>query len=344
MANGRRSGNAEAADGPRELAEGLEALADRLERCLTADLAPELRAELEACHRQLTFISSSLRSLALIFDAKRADALARREDELKAIIVTIGESIRDLATTNHLVSEKVGDQVHELDRLAELDPGPELTARLSRVLAGVHEATSEMGSHLEAMSAEVERARERVAVLERELDEARDRALYDRLTQVYSRATLDETLQEAVDGGTRAGPWCFLLLDIDEFKSVNDTFGHLVGDAFLIKVARVIQVSVEESAPNASLARYGGDEFGVVLPGAALAAALRAAERVRERIASSRWQYSREGAIQTLRSTVSIGVVQFREGDTVVSVVQRADRALNAAKREGRNRVVGEID
>ena len=338
MPRGRANGEAPA-NGPRELADQLQGLADELGACLTPSLEAGIRERLEALRRQLVAIVVALRGLALVFDSRRAEALAERERELKAIVATIGDSIRELAMANARIGEKLGDQVHQLDELAELEPGPELTARLGSVLSSVREATVEMGTRLDTLASEVEQSRERVAVLEQQLDEARERALFDKLTQVYSRATLDDNLQQAVAAGSAPGIWCFLLLDIDEFKKVNDSFGHLVGDAYLIKVARVIQEALDGCSGKSSLARYGGDEFGVILPGTSLAKSVEVAEIIRRRVDAQRWKYNHQGELRTLQSTVSIGAVEFRDGDTVSTLVQRADEALYRAKRQGRNRV-----
>lgn len=324
---------------PRALADRMEDLVDRLGQCITEELPAAVRQELGACHSGLEELCDGLRHLALLHDSRRGQALAEREAELKAIVLAISESIRELAQASRRVAEKLGDQVEELDKLAEMEPGPEMTERLGRVLTTVREATTEMEDRLDGLAVEVEKSHQRVAVLERELDEAREQALYDRLTRVYSRATLDETLQWAVDQGNSRGPWSFLLIDIDFFKRVNDSFGHLVGDAFLIKLASVLQTALEDSHRRASLARYGGDEFGVVLPNMALDAAREVAEELRARVAASRWQYSRDGGVKTVSATISVGVVQYCDGDTVSTLVQRADDALYRAKHAGRNQV-----
>ena len=143
-----------------------------------------------------------------------------------------------------------------------------------------------------------------------------------------------------MDRGSAGGPWSFLLVDIDQFKALNDAFGHLVGDAFLVEMARVIQAALTASARKGSLARYGGDEFGIILPGATAAAAAKTAESIRASVAAAHWRYGGGGEPKALCSTISVGVVEYRRGDSVPSLVRRADEALYAAKRAGRNRVV----
>ena len=339
MATGPSARGDDAKHSPKRLAEQLEALTGKLAECASRATDAGLREEIEGYHEGFRAICSALRGLSLVFEANRAEALVTREEELRSIIVSIGETIRGLAKTNRRIGEKVDDQVHQLDSIAESPTGPDLTTRLRSVLNGVREAAGDLGTHLEVMSAQVESANERAALLERELDEAREKSLYDQLTRVYSRATLDESLQEAIRNGDAGGPWSFILFDVDHFKSVNDTFGHLVGDALLIKVARAIQETLDANAHGASLARYGGDEFGIIVPKTPLSKAAKAAELIRERVEAARWQYSRDGAVRTLQTTISVGVAQFHQGDTVASVVQRADQALYGAKNKGRNRV-----
>ena len=321
-----------------------EALADRLEQ-VTDALSAALRrreppARILARHvESLRRVASSIRQMAMVFDANHAGTVARREAEIKAIATTFGQSIRQLAEANDTVRGRLGDGAAELAELAELPAGKEMTARLRRAVSHVREAADAIGQEVRAAAATVQSANERIASLERELEETRKRAERDGLTLLYSRGTLDGQLREVVSHGTADGQWCFLLADIDRFKSVNDSFGHIVGDALLFKVARIMEGTLRKERLEAFVARYGGEEFGVILHRAELDRAARVADSIRRAVASARWQFRGRDQQQVLRATISLGVAQYRRGDTPSSLVQRADDALYRAKHEGRNRV-----
>jgi diguanylate cyclase (GGDEF)-like protein len=136
---------------------------------------------------------------------------------------------------------------------------------------------------------------------------------------------------EAANSGK---PLSVVMIDIDFFKKVNDTYGHSCGDAVLKQVARVIQSSVRG---NDLAARYGGEEFCILLPDADAERARQAAERVRSSVAATATDY--EG--QSLSVNVSLGVAQYDAARDVSgkSLIDRADQALYASKLAGRNRV-----
>ena len=160
-------------------------------------------------------------------------------------------------------------------------------------------------------------------------------AARDGLTQLYNRRAFDERLAKARAREERqGGRFAVLLLDIDHFKKLNDTFGHPAGDAALKHTARVLEGHLRQGD---EAARYGGEEFGVILPGADAAGAAPLAERVRAAIEGSQVVF--EGA--RLAVTVSVGVAAWPEdGREIDTLLAAADRALYAAKQDGRNRVV----
>ena len=157
----------------------------------------------------------------------------------------------------------------------------------------------------------------------------------DGLTRLANRRTLDERLDEEVDRARRLGTSvAFVIADVDNFKSINDRYGHQVGDDVLRAVARALAEAVREL----DLAgRFGGEEFAAVLPGTNLAGARRVAERIRSAVEALEVT-SREG--EALRVTTSVGAACFPTHDTIESLVAAADAALYDAKRGGKNQVV----
>lgn len=147
----------------------------------------------------------------------------------------------------------------------------------------------------------------------------------DALTGLANRRALGAALELALDGGE---PCCVALLDIDHFKAVNDTHGHAAGDDVLVQVANTLRAS---SAGHGLLARYGGEEFAWLLPGTDLEQATLQCEYLREAV---------KFASAALPVTVSVGVAMARTGDSIASLLQRADAALYAAKHAGRDRVI----
>ena len=335
-----RSGGQE--PGPTEIAAELEGVATRMGAALKEVGEPPPRRELEGCVEVLRRDCAALRSLALIFDSRRADALAQREQELKSILLAAGESLRVMTKASRQMASTVGGQLHEIDALASLPPGDELIKRLRGAAEQMRVAAGRLGQDLDSSGAALQKSQERITTLEQELEETRRKALYDGLTRLFRRSVLDERLDAAIGSGASAGPWCFLLADIDRFKSVNDRYGHLAGDALLYKVARVIETAVRQKTGEGFLSRYGGEEFGVILSNTALPQAREVAERIRERMATMGWQYRSQEGESVIMATVSIGVSQYRDKDSAASLIGRADRALYRARNEGRNRVVVE--
>ncbi|MFN7144882.1 MAG: GGDEF domain-containing protein [Myxococcota bacterium] len=156
----------------------------------------------------------------------------------------------------------------------------------------------------------------------------------DPLTRLLTRAWIEEELSGMRDAAARAGSsTACLFADVDQFKGVNDRFGHAVGDDVLVGVARILLVGVRETD---ACVRYGGEEMLMFLRDTSEAAASEVAERVRRAIEGHDWSRTNPG----LRVTASFGVVAARLGEPNKDWINRADRALYAAKARGRNRVV----
>lgn len=156
-------------------------------------------------------------------------------------------------------------------------------------------------------------------------------ALEDQLTGLYNRRKIDECLEREVRNAERFNhPLSVLMMDVDHFKAVNDTYGHQRGDAILREIGGLIRGSVR-TVDYAG--RFGGEEFAVLCPETGKAGAAVLAEQIRGVIAGH--VFEEVGSV-----TVSIGVAELEEGDDGDAVIRKADRALYTAKRSGRNRSV----
>ena len=157
-------------------------------------------------------------------------------------------------------------------------------------------------------------------------------AATDDLTELYNRRYFNECLTAALSAARRhTFPLSMIMIDLDHFKSVNDTYGHSTGDVILKKFSDLLReiIRTEDVA-----ARWGGEEFIVLLPHTASDAAAALAERIR-----AAFEQQSDGAIK-IGLSASFGVVQSLESDDADTLIRRADAALYQAKREGRNRVV----
>jgi diguanylate cyclase (GGDEF)-like protein len=162
---------------------------------------------------------------------------------------------------------------------------------------------------------------------------ARAAARIDPLTGILNHGAMQAALGEEVARAARAGtPLSVLMLDVDHFKRVNDTHGHVVGDMVLKRVAGALR---SHSRPYDRVCRYGGDEFVVLLPAADMEDAVLAARRIRVGVGAAVADLAHLG----IDVAVSAGVAQWREGSPPSALLQAADRALLDAKRDGRDAV-----
>jgi two-component system cell cycle response regulator len=161
-------------------------------------------------------------------------------------------------------------------------------------------------------------------------------AITDALTGLYNRRYMESHLVTLVEqAASRSKPLTVLVLDIDYFKAINDSYGHDAGD----DVLREFAIRIRKSIRGIDLAcRHGGEEFVVVMPETDIAVATIVAERLRRRIASEPFLIQ-QGA-RSVEVTISIGIAGLGGADNAASVLKRADQALYRAKRDGRNRVV----
>ncbi|MEF3191824.1 MAG: GGDEF domain-containing protein [Campylobacterales bacterium] len=181
---------------------------------------------------------------------------------------------------------------------------------------------------------QLRKADEKIKSLETKLQATLAEAQIDPLTKAYNRKAMRADLEEILKAGKdRDLDLVLLVIDGDDFKRINDEFGHLAGDKVLIYLVSTFKNSLREGC---RVYRYGGEEFVCILNRTQLADAMMAAERIRAKVENSKLLYGDK----SLSLTVSIGVAAHRKGDTLESLFERADQALYRAKSEGKNRIV----
>jgi two-component system cell cycle response regulator len=175
--------------------------------------------------------------------------------------------------------------------------------------------------------------------LRRNVQLSLEMAITDQLTGLHNRRYMTSHLDNLMASAAKAGkPLAFVIMDIDYFKAVNDTYGHDIGDEVLREFAKRVGANIR----GLDLAcRYGGEEFVVVMPETDAALAYSVAERLRKSVETTPLEISRDPG--KLSITVSIGIAASEgANDTADALLRRADQALYSAKRSGRNRVVAD--
>lgn len=256
-------------------------------------------------------------------------AMQHITDELQRMMASINQS-----------AARTGDQAGlfgaQLDGLTEAlksnDPSA-IAPFVVNALAG----TAEMKSSAQELQEQVLSSRQEIARLQADLVRTRDEALLDPLTKILNRKGFDQKMSDML--AQSPGPQeshCLIMLDIDHFKKVNDTHGHVMGDRVIQALGDVLRSCVPDKAH--SVARYGGEEFAVLLPNCSLDYGIKLADTVRLRTKAMK---IRDRRTQEVVLTVSIsgGVAAMQADDDAQGLIARADGALYKSKQTGRDRV-----
>lgn len=262
------------------------------------------------------------------------DRMTDVSERMHARIEAVHEAIDTAMTTANAYSGSLQSASGDLERDISVQSMKALAARLLS-------ETRRMQDTNRALEQKLEASRDDIAALQRDLDDVRRESMLDPLTKIANRKSFDEGIEAAIaEASAGHNPLCLMLVDIDHFKTFNDTYGHQTGD----QVLRLVAMTLKSNIKGKDLAaRYGGEEFVAILPSTDLEGALIVAENVRKAI-QAKELLKRSTNEKLGRVTASFGVAAFRQADTAASLIERADRCLYAAKHAGRNRVVSEID
>ncbi len=177
--------------------------------------------------------------------------------------------------------------------------------------------------------------------LQKELEKSQAEAQTDSLTQLINRRGLEKKLElERIRARQNDSPFSIILVDIDHFKKVNDTFGHLVGDSLLRGIANMLKSHLRK---NDIAARYGGEEFLIILPETGLDGAMAVGKKIRETLSKKEWKLKETGE-RMGKISVSMGIAIYRLNESDQELFERADRALYLAKQNGRDQIATQED
>jgi len=248
--------------------------------------------------------------------------------ELKTVLESAAAGIGSAAQSTADLEKELQAQSAHLDGSPSAGEIQNVVRELTSIARRMQIGTSQVSAFLTDRLRSVDEIGERMG-------QAQSDALLDPLTGLKNRRGLDRALAQ-LDMNRRGFAGAALLLaDIDHFKSINDTHGHLIGDKVLGAVAHVLRSNIKG---RDIAGRIGGDEFAVVLPDTPLPGAMALAELIRASIAQGRIQ-RKDGAEVVGQVTLSLGVTIGADGDSMESMFERADSVLYEAKRSGRNRV-----
>ncbi len=225
-------------------------------------------------------------------------------------------------------------------RLDDIIDHKEDTQNVTNVIEALVAAAKEMKKSSLHMRNNLDESRKEVEGLKQNLAKVSEEADHDFLTGVYNRKALDANLDELLKQAAMTGQdLCFVMIDIDHFKDFNDSYGHLIGDEVLKMVAKILNKSLKGKD---IVARFGGEEFAIVLPSTPIGNAVSVADNIRRSIANKELMHRSSGT-SFGSVTVSMGVASYQyPDDTLESLIERADTALYRSKRGGRNRVTQE--
>jgi diguanylate cyclase len=206
------------------------------------------------------------------------------------------------------------------------------------VVSSIIAETEAMITNQDRFHETIEQTNHDLAELQEELRRRDQLANTDELTKLYNRRAFNVRLAEETGRSARYGVnLALIMLDLDNFKIINDTYGHLVGDRLLVLIAQAIKLTIRGSD---CAARYGGEEFAVICPETNRIGASRVAERLREAVDFT--TFTVRG--RTIKVTISLGVATLKDDEGSDELLDRADRALYLAKKRGKNRVCHEME
>lgn len=334
---------------PRDRAEVMFGLADRLLDLVSEHAPEDVSLKVDAFRRRVDVYRHKLRReeqpealCYLVADA--ADEVAAfmdrartyhadREAELRELIVVLQQVIETVRGDSQQFERELLRSTAALGKMVELEDLREikrvLTVEVASLKTAIAERRATESSRFDALTT-------RVQTLEQSLVRARAEASTDALTSLPNRGAFDIALREWIARSERdSAPFSLAMVDLDDFKRINDSYGHPIGDRVIVSAAQLLAGALE---PGEVATRFGGEEFALLLHSPTPAKARQRVTAMLDALPPS-YQYEHAGVAGVISFTFSGGVATYMTGDTPETLTKRADEALYDAKRRGKRRV-----
>ncbi len=260
--------------------------------------------------------------------------LKEAQDRLKAMLAHFVDRLADFSETTSGYHDKIEHCATKISQATDITQLSDVLAEVLQETRAIQTNAQHSRDELREMRQRVEETEKEVGRLQGELAQASDMVRQDPLTGALNRKGMEEALEREVARVKRhENTLCLAMLDIDNFKKLNDTYGHQVGDAALVHLASVIRETIR---PQDTVARYGGEEFVILLPETPLDEGVNAITRLQRELTRKFFLNKNEKMLITF----SAGVAELAAAEPAHQALKRADDAMYLAKRAGKNRVV----
>lgn len=270
----------------------------------------------------------------LFKQAQLKSSLQEAKEAIKQMLAGFVDHLADFADATSDYHDKIESCVGKISSAKDISELEEVLGEVMRETRTIQVNAQRSRDELRSTQQKVEESQARINELEKELEATSDLVRHDQLTGVLNRRGLEDILAKESARATRHGSTlCVALLDIDNFKKLNDSMGHDTGDKALIHLSTVCRNTLR---PQDTVARYGGEEFIILLPDTPIKDAVAVLTRLQRELTKQFFLHGQERVLITF----SAGVSQMQDTDNQSSVIKRADQAMYQAKQTGKNRVV----